>query len=289
MKRLLYSVEGNAQRLDGGAMFGNAPRALWERWAAADARDRIALASRCLLVREPQRWILFEAGIGASFEPQQRDRLGVVGERHELLEGLEALGLSHADIDVVVLSSLQAESAGGLLAAWRAGRAPSLLFPAATFVASEPAWARARRPHLRDQAQFIPALPDLLEASGRLERVPRGGQSAALGQAYRLHVTDGHTPGLMTAELPGSLGPVLLAAALVPGRAWVHRSITTGFDRFPELLIDEKVALLEDLAGRGGRLFFTRDPDCAMARVTRDERGRFGSVSDTRRLSGVVA
>ena len=32
MKYLLSSVEGNKQSLDGGAMFGNAPKALWSKW-----------------------------------------------------------------------------------------------------------------------------------------------------------------------------------------------------------------------------------------------------------------
>ena len=40
------TVEGNAQRLDGGAMFGNAPRAVWERWVDADEAVSIGLALR---------------------------------------------------------------------------------------------------------------------------------------------------------------------------------------------------------------------------------------------------
>ena len=29
----LWSILGNSQKLDGGAMFGNAPRAMWEQWS----------------------------------------------------------------------------------------------------------------------------------------------------------------------------------------------------------------------------------------------------------------
>ena len=47
---LMTSVEGNRQLLDGGAMFGNAPRAVWERWIAPDSAGRIPLACRCLLL-----------------------------------------------------------------------------------------------------------------------------------------------------------------------------------------------------------------------------------------------
>jgi hypothetical protein len=76
----LHAVLGNSQRLDGGAMFGNAPRAMWEKWIAPDAANRIPLACRCLLVRDRGRTILFETGIGAFFAPELRDRYGVVEE-----------------------------------------------------------------------------------------------------------------------------------------------------------------------------------------------------------------
>jgi hypothetical protein len=36
------------------------------------------------------------------------------------------------------------------------------------------------------------------------------------------------------------------------------------------------------------QLFFTHDHDCAMARVTRDERGRYGTADEQRELKGLV-
>ncbi|MFW6087851.1 MAG: MBL fold metallo-hydrolase, partial [Myxococcota bacterium] len=82
--RTISSVLGNSQRLDGGAMFGNAPRALWSRWIQPDDRNRIPLACRAMLVRDGGRNILFEAGIGAFFEPKLADRYGVVEREHVL-------------------------------------------------------------------------------------------------------------------------------------------------------------------------------------------------------------
>jgi len=278
MERHLYSLLGNSQKLDGGAMFGNAPRALWERWAPADERHRIDLACRALLVREPDRWILLETGIGAFFEPKLRDRYGVQETEHVLLRSLAAHGLTHEDIDVVVLSHLHFDHAGGLLSAWAPKQAAQLLFPNATYVVGAEAWQRAKNPHPRDQASFIPELQVLLEQSGRMEIVADL-ESQTLGPGYRFHRSDGHTPGMLLGEIEGSRGPIVFAADLIPGRAWVHRSITMGYDRFPEQLIDEKTALLDDLVQRAGRVFFTHDPTCAMARVTRDEQGRYGSTS----------
>jgi glyoxylase-like metal-dependent hydrolase (beta-lactamase superfamily II) len=279
----LFSLLGNSQQLDGGAMFGNAPKALWSRWIAPDDENRIPLACRCLLVKGLDgRNVLFETGIGAFFEPALRERYGVVESRHVLLDSLAEIGLSHEDIDVVVLSHLHFDHAGGLLAAWEEGQPPRLLFPNARFVVGAEHWRRALAPHPRDRASFVAELQPLLQASERLELV-EGEQSQTLGPSVRFGFSDGHTPGLMLAEVAG----VVFCADLIPGRFWVHLPTTMGYDRWPEKLIDEKRTFLEDKLARGVWLFFTHDHECALARVTRDGRGRFGTADEQRTLRGM--
>ena len=287
----LWSINGNTQKLDGGAMFGNAPRAMWSKWAPPDDQNRIDLACRALLASPlAGKTVLFETGIGAFFEPKLRERYGVVEDRHVLLESLRAAGFEHEDIDVVVLSHLHFDHAGGLLAPWVEGREPELLFPNATFLVSAACWERAREPHPRDRASFIPELPGLLERSGRLELVD-GTWSRTLGHAVRFHFSDGHTPGLMLAEIVGPEcvdgephGGDVFCADLIPGRPWVHVPITMGYDRSAELLIDEKREFLADKLARNVHLFFTHDPQCALAQVTRDERGRYGTTHEVPEL-----
>lgn len=283
----LWSIRGNSQKLDGGAMFGNAPRAVWEKWAAPDDLNRIELACRALLASPlAGKTVLFETGIGAFFEPKLRDRYGVQESRHVLIESLREAGFEHEDIDVVVLSHLHFDHAGGLLAQWSEGREPELLFPNATFLVGAEHWERALHPHPRDRASFIPELPQLLQDSGRLEIV-QGPYSRTLGQSVRFSFSDGHTPGLMLAEIVGPeqvegqpRGGVVFCADLIPGRSWVHVPITMGYDRNAELLIDEKRSFLEDKLARNVHLFFTHDPQVALAQVTRDEKGRFGTVHE---------
>jgi glyoxylase-like metal-dependent hydrolase (beta-lactamase superfamily II) len=266
----LFSIEGNTQRLDGGAMYGNAPRPLWERWSPPDERNRIELACRALLVRVGEKNVLLEAGIGVFFDPKLRDRFGVEQTEHVLLRSLGEVGLTHEDIDVVVLSHLHFDHAGGLLSSFDDGK--KLLFPRATFVVGEAAWERATHPHSRDRASFIPELNEQLAASGRLELVaPREGgvgHAKCLDPAvFSFTFSSGHTPGLMVTTVETPRGPVSFPADLIPGAPWVHLPITMGYDRYPELLIDEKRALLERVRERSGWLFFTHDPRVAAARV----------------------
>ncbi len=270
----LYAIDGNTQKLDGGAMYGNAPRPVWEGWSPPDARNRITLACRALLLETDQgeRW-LFEAGIGAFFDPKMKDRFGVVEDNHVLLDSLASVGVAPGAVDRVILSHLHFDHAGGLLS--RFGDGPMrLVFPNAKYYVGAAHWKRANAPHARDKASFIPELQTLLRETGKLVLVEEG-QATDLLPTVRFHFSSGHTPGLMLAEIATSKGPVVFAADLVPGMPWVHIPITMGYDRYPELLIEEKGTLYADLLPKKGMLFFTHDPSVACGALTRDEKGRY--------------
>jgi len=270
----LTSVLGNSQKLDGGSMFGNAPKAVWQHWVDVDEQNRIDLSCRALLIETEGKKILLETGIGAFFEPKFKERYGVVESEHVLLENLNRLGLSDKDIDVVILSHLHFDHAGGLLSPYQEEQSPELLFPNATFIVGQEAWNRALNPHFRDRASFLPQLNQLLEQSGRLEIID-GETCETLGKNFRFHTSSGHTPGMLLTEIDYQGRPLVFAADLIPGVPWVHLPITMGYDRYPEKLIDEKQNLLERLVSENGRLFFTHDPKTAMADIVKNDKGKF--------------
>jgi len=272
--RKLTSLIGNSQWLDGGAMFGNAPKAMWSKWIEVDDDNRIPLACRALLIEEDDRNILLETGIGTFFEPKLRSRFGIAEDNHVLLDSLAKAGKTHQDIDIIILSHLHFDHAGGLLSPWEEGKESELLFPNAQYIVGKEAWNRATNPHPRDRASYIPKLIELLEQSGRLHIVDSE-QTELLGNDYRFHLSNGHSPGMLLTEVAMPEGPVVFMADLIPGTPWVHLPITMGYDRFPEGLIEEKTNLLNDLVERNGRLFYTHDHSASISGLTKDERGRF--------------
>jgi glyoxylase-like metal-dependent hydrolase (beta-lactamase superfamily II) len=275
----ISSVEGNRQFLDGGAMFGNAPRPVWEKWIAPDAKGRIPLACRSMLVELNGKKILCETGIGAFFEPKLADRFGVENpSRHLLLENLAQLGVKPEDIDEVILSHLHFDHAGGLLPTYdeqQNGNA-SLVFPKARFWVGLDAWERAEHPHFRDKASFIPGLNEKLKNSGRLLIIRSGKDIPAEYQnAIEFVFTEGHTPGQMHTLIKGGAQPAFFCGDLIPGMAWVHLPITMGYDRFPEKLIDEKSKLYGRIEKENWLLFFTHDPSWSAASLHRTPEGKY--------------
>ena len=277
----LTSVEGNRQLLDGGSMFGNAPRPVWEKWIKPDAIGRIPLACRCLLIEFDGLKVLCETGIGAFFEPKMADRFGVqTSDRHLLLENLKAAGHSAESITHVILSHLHFDHAGGLLPTYTeiAKGNEELVFPNAQFIVGEDAWQRALNPHSRDRASFIPGLTEKLEKSGRLVRLGHDPLPPELKGRFEFVRSDGHTPGQMHTLFTGSKEKVFFCGDLIPGRAWVHVPITMGYDRFPEKVIDEKTEVYKRAVDEDWILFFTHDAEVSAAHTEKSASGKFEPV-----------
>ena len=257
-------------------MFGNVPRPVWEKWLAPDPLGRIELACRAMLIECDGLKILCETGIGAFFDPKMADRYGVEDPEHRLLESLSKLGIKEEQIDVLILSHLHFDHAGGLLPTWNEIQATGqrLLFPNAKYVVGKEAFDRAKKPHSRDKASFIPGMVELLEASGRLVVIEGSKLPGVLEDRLSFRFSHGHTPGQMHTIFKGDSKTVIFAGDLIPGTSWVHLPVTMGYDRFPEMLIDEKTALYAVAVEKEWLCFYTHDTSTAMSQI-QNINGRF--------------
>src|SRR5262249_50639805 len=108
----LTLVSGGRFKLDGGAMFGIIPRPLWERLAVPDERNRIAMATNCLLVRTAGQIALIDTGLGGKWDARERDLFGMEDDG-TIVDSLAAVGVTPEQVDMVIYSHLHLDHAGG--------------------------------------------------------------------------------------------------------------------------------------------------------------------------------
>jgi glyoxylase-like metal-dependent hydrolase (beta-lactamase superfamily II) len=273
-----FSVEGNRQWLDGGAMFGNAPKSLWTRWIKSDTQNRIPLACRSLVVKSERLVLLFEVGIGFYMEPSLSSRYGVEDDSTLLLKNLEKVNINEEDVDYVILSHLHFDHAGGMIPEWpeidKAHWVPH--FPNATYIVGKIQYERSLSPHLRDHASYIPGLAEKLKESGRLILLDSDEpEMEDLKGWVSFFYTNGHTPGLMHAIISGGRETIFFASDMVPGTPWINIPIVMGYDRCPELTVNEKKIIMERAVAEGWLLFYTHDPNIVASRVRLNSKGKY--------------
>lgn len=270
----LTSLESNTQMLDGGAMFGNAPKALWSRWTDVDQENRIPLACRSLLIEIDDTKILCEVGVGNYFQPELAKRFGIQSPQENiLLSNLKKNNINPEDIDFVILSHLHFDHAGGLMPSYNQTE-KILNFPNAQYIVGQVAWERSNNPHARDKASFIPELNKLLIESNRLIIADNFDFPTEINKFISFIQSNGHTPGQMHLLLKGQSKSVFFCGDLIPGTPWCHLPITMGYDRYPEKLIDEKNEVYQKAIPEKWLMFYTHDYKIAASQLTYNEKNK---------------
>jgi len=241
-------------------MFGVVPRPLWERASPPDARGRISLAMRLLLIRGHGRTWLVDTGIGDKFDDKSK---AIYRIEDAVLpdEALRRAGFDPGEVTDVLLTHLHFDHGGG---ATRADG--SLVFPGARHHLQRRQWEWARSPSVKDRGSYRP--PDFLplEEAGVLHLVEG---PAELAPGLAVVPVDGHTPAMQLPRIRGGGTTVLYCADLVPTTAHVRTPWIMAYDNEPLKTAAEKVRLLGDAADEGWVLFLEHDPACAACRIRR--------------------
>jgi glyoxylase-like metal-dependent hydrolase (beta-lactamase superfamily II) len=263
----LHAVSDGFFRLDGGAMFGIVPKPAWEKLAPPDERNRIALALTTLLIRTGRKNILVDTGIGDKHDPGFIDRYHV-DRRRTLLGGLGEIGLGAGDIDLVLLSHLHFDHAGGATRLEGGALVPT--FPKAEYVLQEGMWEEAMEPNPRTRGSYMQDdfLP--LEKAGRV-RFVRGEEEVAPG--VRVRLSGGHVKHhqIVVAESGGR--KAVFWADLLPTSAHVKPAWVMGYDLYPHEVASIKEKMVEEAVRERWVNVFEHDPETAMAYFARDGKG----------------
>jgi len=253
----LISVSDGCIRLDGGAMFGVVPKTLWERRAGADARNRIRLGMRPLIVRGP-RTMIIDAGVGDKLPAKLGDIYGLERHRH-LDHALAEAGLSAGDIDIVLASHLHFDHAGGFTRRDDDGVARPR-FPRAQYVVRRGEWEDAMAPTDRNRASYMPEDFAPLADAGVLRLVD---EDATIMPGVRVRRTGGHTKHHQMIVLESEGRTAVFAADFIPTTAHLADPWVMGYDLYPMDTFEGKRAFIPEAIAREYLIFFEHDPDVA--------------------------
>jgi methylmalonyl-CoA epimerase len=250
----LISVCDGFFRLDGGAMFGVVPKPLWERKAPADARNRITLAMRPLVIRG-MRTMIVDAGLGDKENERFQDIYGVDRARN-LDHSLAEAGLSAEDIDIVLASHLHFDHAGGFTMRDAAGRLRPR-FPRAQYVVRRGEWEDATHPHARNRASYLMDNYLPLAEAGVLQLVD---DDQTIMPGVKVRRTGGHTMHHQMVTIESGGKTAAFVADLMPTTAHAPDPWLMGFDLYPMDTLAEKSRFVRDAVEKQILVFFEHDP-----------------------------
>ena len=268
-------------KVDGGAMFGVVPKALWSRVYAADQNNLIVLTLRSLIVETEGRTILVDTGWGDK-QDDKFFRHTYIHDGEGLLEGLRKRGFEPGDITDVVLTHLHADHCGGGVIRSREGAGFELTFPDAIYHVSRTQWEWAVRNNPREEDAFLEENILPIGDSGHLNLVD---EDCELFEGFSVRIYYGHTPGLMIPFINYKGKTLVYTGDLIPTIAHLPLIWNMSYDIESLRTIDEKSKLLEEALEGNYILVFQHDvsTECCTLRMTEKgiragEKGRLAEL-----------
>ena len=265
-------IQAGTFRSDAGALFGPVPRILWDRLVTdeIDHEHRLLQALTCLLVETPAGRVLIETGIGERLPEKTAQMRNYVGT--PIVPAMTAAGFDPRTVDVVIMSHLHFDHAGGLMRVDGGGKA----FPRARIVAQQAEWDIAFSDNSRVVASY-----DQLE----LQLVRRWGKAGVVDgdvevlPGVSVIRTGGHSKGHQAIVVRGTNRSLAFFGDLGM-RPWsANPRWVTSFDDFPLDSVEVKGELFARAAEEHWLVALSHEPVTPIGHLTPDrDRYRFEPV-----------
>ena len=239
-------------------MFGVVPKPLWERRIPSDARNRIPLALRCLLIEAPNALVLVDTGVGNKYNEKFAEIYGVVnaGDPTQLEDGIRHAGFDPEAIDIVLNTHLHFDHAGGNTVLDELGQIrPS--FPNARHVVQKGELEFAHSQNERIRASYLLENFEPITKAGLWE-VVEGVTEVTKG--VEVLPTPGHTPHHQSVLIKSDGDTACFLADVCPTSAHLPLPWIMGYDLEPLVTLESKRRLWMKAREENWLLIFEHDP-----------------------------
>ena len=256
-------------KLDGGAMFGIVPRALWEKRAHPDDRNRIQLVMRPLLVEAEWGRLLIDCGAGEKLPAKALDMYGFDRSRG-LDVALGEAGVEPGSIDAVLATHLHFDHFGGATARVDDRLVPR--FPRARYLIRAAEWEDATHTHERNRSSYIADDFVPLQLAGVVDFF---GRDQMIRPGVRVVRTGGHTGQHQIVFLESGGKTAVFVADLIPTTAHLPDAWIMGYDLFPMETLTFKQRFIREAIERDYLILIEHDPRIAAGYIREKNGKRF--------------
>ncbi len=264
----LHSIETGRFALDGGAMFGVVPKALWSKLNPADDENRIEMALRSLLIMDDKRKILVDTGIGTKFPEKYRKIYKIDQSENDLVKSLKKYDLEPKDITDVILTHLHLDHVGG--ATYKEDNKYNLTFPNASYYVQKRHHEWALQPSEKDKGSFVREDFKPIEDEGKLRLVD--GYAMILPNIDVI-IYDGHTVAQQLIKISDGINTLVCCSDLIPFTSHIMIPYIASYDINPLTSIEDKEKFLLRACNGDWILFFEHDPVTEAAKIEKTKKG----------------
>jgi glyoxylase-like metal-dependent hydrolase (beta-lactamase superfamily II) len=258
-------LDGGPFGLDGGAMFGVVPKALWEKKSPPDEKNRIRLRANSLLVRTGGKTIVVETGNGTKLDAKLK-AIYNIPNGDPLLDSLRKAGVEPKDVDLVINTHLHFDHCGGNT--HFEGDRVRPTFPRARYIVQKNELDHAFHPTERDKASYFPENFQPMIDSQQWDLVDG---AAHIMPGISVERIPGHNADLQVVKLFGGGKTLVFVADLLPTRHHIPLPWIMAYDLYPLQSLETKRKWIPRIVKEGWIVVFGHDPDVSAA--TLHERG----------------
>ncbi len=260
-------IQAGRFALDGGAMFGVVPKALWNRSLPADDSNRIPMNMNLMLIQGEGRKILVDSGMGNKFDEKRSRMYAYEGEL--MISSLEEQGIKPEDITDVIITHMHFDHVGGITKRDSAGNI-ELTFPNAMHHINKKQWEWAQKPSPKDRASYMRENYEPLFDGAQLNLTDGMGELMPDVEIILVH---GHTPGQQLVKVKADDGKhYIFMADLIPTHHHVPIPYVMAYDNEPLRTIGEKTDILKMAVEENWVAVFEHDRHMAMGKIVKGEK-----------------